>query len=155
MNSQHQVDSAISHGLWAIKLLNDYNNGDGTGMLNANFLLLLLLAIVLCYPYPYCVVLPCFIRSLMRFEIYSYSLSVIIQEVMLEFRAGKMSLEGKRVVADTRKGLIRIGRVGPNFGRQFHGSGTWEHIYVISAYNINQYLFFRVKLTSSASVLLG
>ncbi|KAE8672086.1 Protein trichome birefringence-like 5 [Hibiscus syriacus] len=31
-------------------------------------------------------------------------------ETLLEFRAGKMSLEGKRVVPDTRKGLIRIAR---------------------------------------------
>lgn len=30
---------------------------------------------------------------------------------MCEFRAGKMSLEGTRVVPDTRKGLVRIGRV--------------------------------------------
>lgn len=36
--------------------------------------------------------------------------AAILQEVMLEFRAGKMSLEEKRVVPDTRKGLIRIGR---------------------------------------------
>jgi len=28
-----------------------------------------------------------------------------------EFRAGKMSLEGTRVVPDTRKGLVRVGRV--------------------------------------------
>ncbi|KAJ3682139.1 hypothetical protein LUZ60_014712 [Juncus effusus] len=33
-----------------------------------------------------------------------------LQEVMLEFRAGKMFSEGTRVVPDTRKGLIRIGR---------------------------------------------
>ncbi|XP_039064199.1 26S proteasome regulatory subunit RPN13-like [Hibiscus syriacus] len=33
-----------------------------------------------------------------------------MQETLLEFRAGKMSLEGKRVVPDTRKGLIRIAR---------------------------------------------
>jgi hypothetical protein len=33
------------------------------------------------------------------------------QDVMCEFRAGKMSLEGTRVVPDTRKGLVRIGRV--------------------------------------------
>lgn len=33
-----------------------------------------------------------------------------VQEVMLEFRAGKMVLEGKRVTPDTRKGLIRIAR---------------------------------------------
>uniref|UniRef100_A0A5B6YG63 Putative 26S proteasome regulatory subunit RPN13-like isoform X1 n=1 Tax=Davidia involucrata TaxID=16924 RepID=A0A5B6YG63_DAVIN len=33
-----------------------------------------------------------------------------VQEVMLEFRAGKMFLEGKRVVPDTRKGLVRIAR---------------------------------------------
>ncbi|CAI0553303.1 unnamed protein product [Linum tenue] len=30
--------------------------------------------------------------------------------MMLEFRAGKMHLEGKRVVPDTRKGLVRIDR---------------------------------------------
>ncbi|RDX89516.1 26S proteasome regulatory subunit RPN13 [Mucuna pruriens] len=33
-----------------------------------------------------------------------------IQEVMLEFRAGKMLFEGKKVVPDTRKGLVRIAR---------------------------------------------
>lgn len=33
------------------------------------------------------------------------------QEIMLEFRAGKMAFEGKRVVPDTRKGLVRIARV--------------------------------------------
>lgn len=35
----------------------------------------------------------------------------IWQEIMLEFRAGKMFFEGKRVVPDTRKGLVRIARV--------------------------------------------
>lgn len=30
---------------------------------------------------------------------------------MCEFCAGKMSLEGTRVVPDTRKGLVRVGRV--------------------------------------------
>ncbi|MED6158985.1 regulatory particle non-ATPase [Stylosanthes scabra] len=33
-----------------------------------------------------------------------------IQEIMLEFRAGKMFSEGKRVVPDARKGLVRIAR---------------------------------------------
>ncbi|XP_052199212.1 26S proteasome regulatory subunit RPN13 [Diospyros lotus] len=33
-----------------------------------------------------------------------------MQETFLEFRAGKMFMEGKRVVPDSRKGLIRIGR---------------------------------------------
>lgn len=33
---------------------------------------------------------------------------------MLEFRAGKMFHEGTRVVPDTRKGLVQIGRVGLN-----------------------------------------
>lgn len=33
-----------------------------------------------------------------------------LQDVMCEFRAGKMSLEGTRVVPDTRKGLVRVGR---------------------------------------------
>jgi hypothetical protein len=32
-------------------------------------------------------------------------------DTMCEFRAGKMSLEGTRVVPDTRKGLVRIARV--------------------------------------------
>ncbi|XP_038890510.1 26S proteasome regulatory subunit RPN13 isoform X1 [Benincasa hispida] len=34
----------------------------------------------------------------------------VMQEILLEFRAGKMCFEGKRVVPDTRKGLVRIGR---------------------------------------------
>jgi|UniRef100_A0A2N9G0T8 26S proteasome regulatory subunit N13 len=33
-----------------------------------------------------------------------------LQDIMLEFRAGKMFFEGKRVVPDTRKGLVRIAR---------------------------------------------
>ncbi|XP_022753470.1 26S proteasome regulatory subunit RPN13 isoform X4 [Durio zibethinus] len=33
-----------------------------------------------------------------------------MQETLLEFRAGKMLLEGKTVVPDTRKGLVRIAR---------------------------------------------
>ncbi|KAF2579995.1 hypothetical protein F2Q68_00002062 [Brassica cretica] len=33
-----------------------------------------------------------------------------VQEIMLEFRAGKMSLQGTRVVPDARKGLVRIAR---------------------------------------------
>ncbi|CAK7345798.1 unnamed protein product [Dovyalis caffra] len=33
-----------------------------------------------------------------------------MQEIMLEFRAGKMVFEGKKVVPDSRKGLVRIGR---------------------------------------------
>ncbi|XP_022888746.1 26S proteasome regulatory subunit RPN13-like [Olea europaea var. sylvestris] len=33
-----------------------------------------------------------------------------IQEVLLEFRAGKMLMEGNRVVPDSRKGFVRIGR---------------------------------------------
>ncbi|KAL0426707.1 UNVERIFIED_CONTAM: 26S proteasome regulatory subunit RPN13 [Sesamum latifolium] len=33
-----------------------------------------------------------------------------VQEVMLEFRAGKMRMDGTRVVPDSRKGLVRIGR---------------------------------------------
>ncbi|XP_073032230.1 26S proteasome regulatory subunit RPN13 isoform X1 [Primulina eburnea] len=35
-----------------------------------------------------------------------------VQEVLLEFRAGKMLMDGNRVIPDTRKGLIRIGRGG-------------------------------------------
>ncbi|TVT99032.1 hypothetical protein EJB05_55662, partial [Eragrostis curvula] len=33
-----------------------------------------------------------------------------LRDIMCEFRAGKMSLQGTRVVPDTRKGLVRIGR---------------------------------------------
>ncbi|KAJ4709172.1 Regulatory particle non-ATPase 13 [Melia azedarach] len=33
-----------------------------------------------------------------------------MQEILMEFRAGKMIFEGKRVVPDTRKGLVRIAR---------------------------------------------
>ncbi|KAK6941215.1 RPN13, DEUBAD domain [Dillenia turbinata] len=33
-----------------------------------------------------------------------------MQEILLEFRAGKMNLEGTRVVPDTRKGLVRIAK---------------------------------------------
>ncbi|OMO53228.1 26S proteasome complex ubiquitin receptor, subunit Rpn13 [Corchorus capsularis] len=33
-----------------------------------------------------------------------------MQETLLEFRAGKMLLEGKRVLPDSRKGLVRIAR---------------------------------------------
>ncbi|XP_068658900.1 26S proteasome regulatory subunit RPN13-like isoform X3 [Aristolochia californica] len=33
-----------------------------------------------------------------------------LQEVLYEFRAGKMFTEGTRVIPDTRKGLLRIGR---------------------------------------------
>lgn len=36
--------------------------------------------------------------------------SAQMQEVMLEFRAGKMQFDGKKVAPDTRKGLVRIGR---------------------------------------------
>ncbi|KFK32498.1 hypothetical protein AALP_AA6G250100 [Arabis alpina] len=34
----------------------------------------------------------------------------VMQEILLEFRAGKMSLRGTRVVPDARKGLVRIAR---------------------------------------------
>jgi hypothetical protein len=34
----------------------------------------------------------------------------VMQEIMLEFRAGKMALQGRRVVPDARKGLVRIAR---------------------------------------------
>ncbi|KAI9397337.1 hypothetical protein POPTR_003G027722v4 [Populus trichocarpa] len=33
-----------------------------------------------------------------------------MQEIMLEFHAGKMVFDGKKFVPDSRKGLIRIGR---------------------------------------------
>ena len=40
----------------------------------------------------------------------------------MEFRAGKMSLNGTRVVPDARKGLIRIGKVSVNRFLH-HGAG--------------------------------
>ncbi|KAJ9550665.1 hypothetical protein OSB04_014710 [Centaurea solstitialis] len=46
----------------------------------------------------------------MDFLMYNEFVMVLWQEVLLEFRAGKMHMEGKRVVADPRKGLVRIGR---------------------------------------------
>ncbi|KAK1323748.1 hypothetical protein QJS10_CPA02g01599 [Acorus calamus] len=33
-----------------------------------------------------------------------------LEEILLEFRAGKMFMEGTRVIPDTRKGAVRIGR---------------------------------------------
>ncbi|KAK3017890.1 hypothetical protein RJ639_004694 [Escallonia herrerae] len=33
-----------------------------------------------------------------------------VQEILVEFRAGKMLMEGKRVLPDSRKGLFRIGK---------------------------------------------
>lgn len=45
------------------------------------------------------------------FQKFIVYMMLIEQEVMLEFRAGKMLLEGKRVTPDTRKGLVRISRV--------------------------------------------
>ncbi|GJW32878.1 26S proteasome regulatory subunit RPN13 [Tanacetum coccineum] len=38
------------------------------------------------------------------------NVELLWQDVLLEFRAGKMLMEGTRVVADSRKGLVRIGR---------------------------------------------
>lgn len=40
-----------------------------------------------------------------------YPTNVYEQEIMLEFRAGKMVSEGTRVTPDARKGLVRIARV--------------------------------------------
>ncbi|TVU20082.1 hypothetical protein EJB05_36274, partial [Eragrostis curvula] len=42
-----------------------------------------------------------------------------LRDIMCEFRAGKMSLQGTRVVPDTRKGLVRIGRVSESSGRVY------------------------------------
>ena len=56
----------------------------------------------------------CFSLYLYNKTCFYYSLMYlwcIYQDIMCEFRAGKMSLEGTRVIPDTRKGLVRIGRV--------------------------------------------
>ncbi|KAJ6958651.1 26S proteasome regulatory subunit RPN13 isoform X4 [Populus alba x Populus x berolinensis] len=42
-----------------------------------------------------------------------------MQEIVLEFRAGKMVFYGKKVVPDSRKGLVRIGRVNQALGRVY------------------------------------
>lgn len=41
---------------------------------------------------------------------FAEEIPVSLQEIMLEFRAGTMSLEGTRVVPDTRRGLVRVAR---------------------------------------------
>ncbi|GAY37320.1 hypothetical protein CUMW_028160 [Citrus unshiu] len=40
----------------------------------------------------------------------STAASPAMQEILLEFRAGKMTFDGKKVVPDSRKGLVRIAR---------------------------------------------
>ncbi|KAL3567160.1 hypothetical protein D5086_032575, partial [Populus alba] len=42
-----------------------------------------------------------------------------MQEIVLEFRAGKMVFFGKKVVPDSQKGLVRIGRVNQALGRVY------------------------------------
>lgn len=43
--------------------------------------------------------------------LFYFHINIHLQEVLMEFRAGKMTFEGRRVVPDTRKGLVRIARV--------------------------------------------
>ena len=50
----------------------------------------------------------CFLFSLLHG---CYLTNVYGQEIMLEFRAGKMVFEGTRVTPDARKGLVRIAKV--------------------------------------------
>ncbi|KAL3567142.1 hypothetical protein D5086_032557, partial [Populus alba] len=45
--------------------------------------------------------------------------SPAMQEIVLEFRAGKMVFYGKKVVPDSQKGLVRIGRVNQALGRVY------------------------------------
>lgn len=62
--------------------------------------------------YLYCVVFLSLFNGMNDQFVFVGKMSIgIWQEIMLEFRAGKMFFEGKRVVPDTRKGLIRIARV--------------------------------------------
>nr|TKS00784.1 hypothetical protein D5086_0000179280 [Populus alba] len=42
-----------------------------------------------------------------------------MQEIVLEFRAGKMVFYGKKVVPDSQKGLVRIGKVNQALGRVY------------------------------------
>lgn len=62
--------------------------------------------------HPLIYLLSCRVRELLTSL--SYFAAATTQEVMLEFRAGRMFTEGTRVVPDARKGLVRIGRVGLN-----------------------------------------
>ncbi|KAG0473940.1 hypothetical protein HPP92_015797 [Vanilla planifolia] len=55
-----------------------------------------------------------------------------LQDVMLEFRAGKMFLDGTRVIPDTRKGLVQIGRVAQSSGR----------VYILKFNSDNRKFFF-------------
>lgn len=47
----------------------------------------------------------------------------------MEFRAGKMIIEGKKVIPDSRKGLVRIGRV---WGIQKKAYLIWFVIFVVN-----------------------
>jgi hypothetical protein len=44
------------------------------------------------------------------------------QEILFEFRAGKMTKTGTRVTPDPRKGLVRLLKVGPS---PQHGLVIW------------------------------
>ncbi|MQM23032.1 hypothetical protein Taro_056093 [Colocasia esculenta] len=75
-----------------------------------------------------------------------------MQEVMLEFRAGKMSLEGTRVVPDTRKGLVRIGRdqiVFPDEAVFEKVSQSSDRVYILKFSSDNRKFFFWLQEANS------
>ena len=51
---------------------------------------------------------------------------------MMEFRAGKMVFDGKKVVPDLRKGLVRIGRV--NCTSSSSSSSSLLVLHIVRAY---------------------
>jgi len=65
---------------------------------------------------------------------------------MLEFRAGKMVFDGKKVVPDLRKGLVRVGRVNCTLFfcityssclcKDFHLSSTRYYVFLASCFPV-------------------
>ncbi|KAF8400158.1 hypothetical protein HHK36_013454 [Tetracentron sinense] len=72
-------------------------------------------------------------------------LHLSIQEIMLEFRAGKMFTEGTRVIPDKRKGLVRISRdqiVFPDEAVFEKINQSSERVYILKFNTDDRKLFF-------------
>lgn len=57
-----------------------------------------------------------------------------MQEVLFEFKAGKMVANGTRVVPDPRKGLVRLVKVGYSY--RIHGDTFGECVQYRRGYSI-------------------
>ncbi|XP_047324024.1 26S proteasome regulatory subunit RPN13 isoform X2 [Impatiens glandulifera] len=82
-----------------------------------------------------------------------------LQEILLEFRAGKMTMKGKQVVPDSRKGLIRIGRVSRIKGEEGLTHFQWiDRTYnLVEDYQIilpDEAVFEKVSQTSGRVFIL-